>query len=143
MKTAALALLLIATPALAEDDSAVRATVTALEKESWAAWQAHDGGFFRRTLSEDHLDLHDTGTIGKDQVVAGVASGACIVKTYDVGDMRFTRVSEDTAMLVYRASQDTHCGPAAVPSPVWVTSLYVKRDGRWLNLLYEQTPIRP
>ncbi len=145
MKPAALvalvALLLAATPALAEDDAAAQGTVTALEKQSWAAWQGHDGSFFQRVLSEDHLDIHDSGISNKKQVVAGVASGVCVVKTWDVGEMKFTRVSEDTAMLFYRASQDTHCGAAVVPSPVLVTSLYVKRDGQWLNLLYEQVPI--
>ena len=143
MKCAALALVLMAAPALASDDDvSVRDAVTALEKASWVAWQGHDGGFFDRTLSDDHQDIHDTGIIGKKQVVAGVVSGVCVVKSWEVGEMRFTRMSDDTAMLVYRASQDTHCGTAAVPSPVIVTSVYVKRDGRWLNLLYEQVPIK-
>lgn len=56
--------------------------------------------------------------------------------------MRFARVSGDTAMLVYRANQDTVCGTAAVPSPVLTTSVYVKRDGRWQNFLYEQNVIK-
>lgn len=144
MKRAALAVLLTLSPALAsDDDAAVKDTVTALEQQSWVAWQGHDGGFYERTLSDDHLDIHDSGIIGKKQVVAGVDGGFCTVKSYALGDMRFTRVSADTAMLVYRASQDTACGKTGVPSPAWVTSLYVKRDGRWQNLLYEQNAIKP
>ena len=145
MKAAAFALLLMAaTPAwAADDDAAVRDTLTALEWDSWTAWQGHDGSYYDRTLSDDHLDIHDSGIIGKKQVVAGVGSGVCVVKSYELGEMRFTRVSTDVAMLVYRASQDTLCGKAAVPSPAWVTSVYVKRDGRWQNLLYEQNAIRP
>ena len=75
-------------------------------------------------------------------MVAGVAAG-CTVKSYQVGEMRFTRVSADSAMLVFRASQDTTCGTVVVPSPVLTTSLYVKRDGRWQNVLYEQNVIKP
>ena len=144
MKYAALALILAATPAwAADDDAAVKNALTALERENWTAWQSHDGGYYDRTLSDDHLDIHDSGIIGKKQVAAGVAGGVCMVKSYELGEMGFTRISGDVAMLVYRASQDTHCGPAAVPSPAWVTSVYVRRDGRWQNLLYEQNAIKP
>jgi hypothetical protein len=50
-------------------------------------------------------------------------------------------VAEDTALLAYRAEQKTMCGGFAVPSPAWVSSLYVKRGSRWVNVLYQQTPI--
>ena len=47
----------------------------------------------------------------------------------------------DSAVLVYRAEQSTTCGGAPVPSPAWATSVYVYRGGRWLNVLYQQTPL--
>jgi hypothetical protein len=28
---------------------------------------------------------------------------------------------------------------AALPSPTWVTSVYAKRHGRWVNVLFQQT----
>jgi len=28
-----------------------------------------------------------------------------------------------------------------VPSPVWATSMYAKRDGRWVNVLYQHTVV--
>ena len=28
-----------------------------------------------------------------------------------------------------------------VPSPVWATSLYARRDGRWVNVMYQHTPL--
>jgi hypothetical protein len=44
-------------------------------------------------------------------------------------------------LVTYRAEQDTVCGTARVPSPVWATSLYVKRAGKWLNVLYQHAPV--
>ena len=41
----------------------------------------------------------------------------------------------------HRAEQNTTCGEARVPSPVWATSLYAKRAGRWVNVLYQHTPV--
>jgi len=29
-----------------------------------------------------------------------------------------------------------------VPSPVWATSVYAKRNGRWMNVVYEHTPAK-
>jgi len=55
------------------------------------------------------------------------------VRSYDVDQFGLTRISSDTALLVYHARQDTTCGSALVPSPVWASSLYVLRGGRWQN----------
>jgi hypothetical protein len=68
----------------------------------------------------------------------------CQVKSYTVDHFKATRIDVNTALLTYHAAQDTQCGSAGVPSPVWVSSLYVRRSGRWLNAAYQQTQdLRP
>jgi|GEM_PF-621636 len=114
-----------------------------LEKRSWAAWQRHDGEFFASFLSDDHVDVGPRGIVGKAAIVAGVASGACKVRSYSTGKVRFTRIADGTAVLNYRAEQNTSCGGFPVPSPAWASSLYVKRGARWVNVLYQQTPATP
>lgn len=111
-----------------------------LEKQSWVAWQAHDAAFFGRFLSDDHVEVGAAGPYGKKVVVAGVAAG-CTVKSYSVDHFTVTKLGPDSALVTYRAAQDTTCGGSAVPSPVWATSLYMKRQGRWQNVLYEHVPI--
>jgi len=124
-----------------QGDSAaeLQETLTALEKQSWEAWQKRDGAFFQKFLSEDHVELGPRGATGKAEVVAGVASPACVVNSYSVDSFHLTVFNESTALLNYHARQDTRCGSVAVPSPAWASSLYVKRDGRWQNALYQQT----
>ncbi len=142
---AAIAVLLIAAPvasaAPGADDKALEAELIAMEKASWVAWQGHDAAFFERFLSDDHVEMQP-GPAGKAPVVAGVKAG-CVVKRYEVDQFKLTRFGPDTALLTYRAAQDTMCGPAHVPSPVWATSLFVRRGGRWQNALYVHTPIPP
>lgn len=121
--------------------SSVQQTIETLERQSWVAWQQHDGAFYQHFLSDDHVEVHRTGPANKSQIVPFVASGACTVSTYTLGDMSFTQFSPDSAVLVYRAEQDTMCGSSRAPSPVWVTSGYVLRDGRWQNSIYVQTPL--
>jgi len=80
------------------------------------------------------------GTATKAQVVALVASPVCVVKSYSIDRLALTMFDANTALLIYHVAQDTTCKGVAVPSPVWATSLYIRRGDRWLNVLYQQTP---
>jgi uncharacterized protein DUF4440 len=120
----------------------LKETLISLEKQSWEAWKKRDGKFFETFLSDDHVEVGFGGRTNKATVVAGVASPVCVVKSYAVDKFELTRLDANTALLTYRAEQDTTCGGNAVPSPVWASSLYVKRGKRWLNALYQQTQTR-
>jgi hypothetical protein len=119
---------------------ALKETLVNLEKQSWEAWKNRDGKFFQGFLSDDHVEVGFGGPANKATVVAGVASPICSVKSYTVEKFDVTVLSADTAVVTYHAAQDTTCNGKPVPSPVWVSSLYVKRGDRWLNALYQQTP---
>jgi hypothetical protein len=122
------------------DNAAIKETLINLEKQSWEAWKTRDGKFFQEFLSDDHVEVGLGGTATKAQIVALVASPVCAVKSYSINRFEFTMFDANTALLTYHAAQDTNCKGIAVPSPVWATSLYIRRDGRWFNVLYQQTP---
>jgi hypothetical protein len=124
------------------NDQNVKETLIKLEKESWEAWKNHDAAFFEHFLSDDHVEVGFGGPGNKAMVVASVASPACSVKSYSVDKFEVTMLGSNTALLTYYASQDTTCKGTAVPSPVWVSSLYMKRDDKWLNVVYQQTQTR-
>jgi uncharacterized protein DUF4440 len=113
-----------------------------LEKQSWEAWKNHDGKFFQQFLSDDHVEVGFGGLMNTATVVAGVANPICTVKSYAVDRFELTTFDPNTALLTYYAEQDTSCNGSPVPSPAWVSSLYLKRGGRWHNALYQQTQTR-
>ena len=113
--------------------------LTYTEKQSWVAWQLHDGKFFQNFLADDHVEVGTNGIATKAQVVAYVSSAMCTVKNYSVDHFHATRFDDNTVLLTYRAEQHTTCGRVTVPSPTWVSSLFVRRDGRWVNALYQHT----
>jgi hypothetical protein len=117
----------------------LEAELTAMERASWVAWQGHDGKFFQNFLSDDHVEVGASGIATKADVVGYVGGGACIVTSYSVDHFHATRFDENTALLTYRAEQNTKCGSAVVPSPTWVSSLFVRRNGKWVNALYQHT----
>jgi hypothetical protein len=136
------ALLTACATASSAQQEPVEQTLIALERQSWVAWQQHDGAYFERFLADDHVEVHGTGVLRDPHgVAAHVASPACVVRSYSLDQFQFTQFDADTALLTYRAAQDTDCGAFHVPSPVWVTSLYELRDGEWRNALYIHTPI--
>jgi uncharacterized protein DUF4440 len=124
------------------DKTTLKETLMTLEEQSWEAWKNHDAKFFEAFLSDDHVEVGFGGLTNKAKVVAGVASPICVVKSYAVDKFELTAFDTNTALLTYHAEQDTTCSGNAVPSPVWVSSLYVSRGGKWLNALYQQTQTR-
>lgn len=120
----------------------LKTSLIELEKQSWEAWQKRDGEFFRQFLSEDHVEVGFAGLANKATVVAGVTSPNCMVKSYKVEKFRLAMFDANTALLTYRAEQDTVCSGTTVPSPVWASSLYVKRHNHWVNAFYQQTQTR-
>ncbi|PYQ63352.1 MAG: hypothetical protein DMF53_10370, partial [Acidobacteria bacterium] len=40
-----------------KDQEALKQALIKLEKQSWVAWQGHDGKFFQEFLSDDHVEL--------------------------------------------------------------------------------------
>jgi hypothetical protein len=123
-------------------DAALKDELVKLEKQSWEAWKNHDGKFFQDFLSDDHVEISSNGVTSKTSIVAGVASAVCQVRSYSVDHFELKLLDKTTALLTYRETQDTLCNGNAVPTPCWVSSLYMKRGDRWMNVIYQQTPDR-
>ena len=123
----------------AESGDALKDQLISLEKQSWEAWKNRDGNFYKTFLSDDHVEVGAGGVSTKDEIVPFVGSPVCVIKSYSVDSFSFTLFDANTAMLTYHAAQDTTCHGKLVPSPAWVSSMYVKRGGRWLNAYYQQS----
>jgi Domain of unknown function (DUF4440) len=124
------------------DDTAIKEALVNLEKQSWEAWKMRDGKFFQDFLSEDHLEVGFNGAATKPQIVDFVASPACVINSYSIDGVELKMLDPKIALLTYHAVQDTTCNGVPVPSPVWASSLYVKRGDRWFNAFYQQTQSR-
>jgi hypothetical protein len=123
-----------------DEQGALKEHLVNLEKQSWEAWKNRDGKFFQDFLSDDHVEVGFGGLATKAQVVAFVGSPVCQVKSYELDHFELKMLDKNTALLTYREAQDAVC-QKVVPSPCWVSSLYMKRGDRWLNVLYQQSQI--
>lgn len=122
------------------DAAVIKEQLIKLEKQSWEAWKNRDGKFFQDFLSDDHVEVGFGGVSNKAEIVSFVGSPVCTVKSYKLDHFEMKLLDKNTALLTYWEAQDTLCHNP-VPSPCWVSSLYMKRGDRWLNVFYQQTEI--
>ncbi|HKK07728.1 MAG TPA: nuclear transport factor 2 family protein [Gemmatimonadota bacterium] len=129
-------------PVAAQQD--LTATLSGIEKTLWQAWKDHDPAPFQKYLADDALNVSQTGIeVGKAGYVASLADNGCDVKGFSFSDWAAHPVTDDVAILTYRATQDASCGGQAMPAAVIVSSVYVRKAGTWMSAAYHETPTRP
>jgi uncharacterized protein (TIGR02246 family) len=137
----ALALLtLVFTFALGQvkSNNSVEAEIVALEKRAFEAWKNKDRKFFEEHMSEDGQYLEPNGVGGKAQYVKAIIDNNCTVNGYSLSDTKVTMLSKDVALLTYRYVYDIVCGGKPEAGPLWATTAYVKRDGKWLIAFHQE-----
>ena len=60
---------------------------------------------------------------------------------YDISDLQVKPLTDDVAVASYRAAITGTYKGKRVPSPVQVTEIWVRRDGRWQQAYYLETPM--
>jgi uncharacterized protein (TIGR02246 family) len=131
--------LLFGAPLFAED---VKDAVTSIEKSLWKAWKNNDTAVFQQHLADDAVGVGPQGVIsGKEQLVREMTAEPCDVRDFSFSDWNVHQISEDAVLVTYKAKQDATCGGTQIPSEVVASSIYVKKDGRWLAYSHQETPL--
>jgi uncharacterized protein (TIGR02246 family) len=122
-----------AAPVLGADD------VKALEAAMWQAWAKHDLATFEERLTDDHIHVAANGLIaGKKENLAAMKE-PCEVRSWKLGDIRVVPLGSDAALLGYEANQDATCDGEKLPSHIYVTVVWKKVGGKWMNASYHET----
>jgi ketosteroid isomerase-like protein len=112
-------------------ERAVQAVQTAFNKGNVGAVKA--------LLTEDHVALlsyaHFSNAADQLKVLSDFK-----FSEYTIADLTVKPLTGDVAQVTYRATiKGTYAGKV-VPSPVYVGEVWVKRDGKWLQASYQETP---
>jgi ketosteroid isomerase-like protein len=115
----------------AEVERAVYAVQTAFNKG--------DVDAVRKLLTDDHVALltyaHFSNTADQLKVLSDFK-----FSEYKIDGLKVKPLTGDVAQVTYRATiKGTYAGKV-VPSPVHVGEVWVKRDGKWLQASYQETP---
>ena len=132
---------LVGSPLLGGDDD-VKSTVTSIEKSLWEAWKNHQTQPFEEHLASNTVSVTPNGMVtGKEAVIKEMTTSPCEVRDFSLSDWQVHQMSADTVIVTYKAKQDATCRGNKIPTDVMSTSVYVKKDGKWMAASYQETPV--
>jgi hypothetical protein len=122
------------------DVAVLREELMALERESWEHLKARDRAAMRRFLPDDAVLIFDGIRHDKSDMLDHMANYR--LDDYDIDPHYALRVISPTvAMLIYRVtSRGAVRFDRTETSKVLATNIYVRRDGKWWAVLYQETP---
>jgi hypothetical protein len=111
-----------------------------LEAEVWCALVSGDAAADTRLLSHDFLGVYPTGFADRSDHAGQLNDGPTVVE-FTLSDERLLVLSDSAVLLSYRA--DYRRAPRAEGTELetmYVSSLWCRRDGRWVNVFSQDTP---
>jgi len=105
-----------------------------LEHGFWRA--ADDPAFYEEHVADDALFVLPVGTYDRATTIGSIQQSEPWA-AHELSEVRYVDLSGDSGALVYRA-RASRAGQGEYRA--LITSVYVRRDGRWLLLLHQQTP---
>jgi hypothetical protein len=108
-----------------------------LESQVWEALVSGDADAEHELLSEDFLGVYPSGFVTRAEHVDELSDGP-ITTSYSIEDARLIEISADAVLLCYRA--DHRPVGRAEPESMYISSLWVERDGRWWNTFSQDSP---
>lgn len=122
-------------------DEGLRAELTALERASWEATVRDDKEFFRSYMAPEFKGFFADGTVaGREEFLRNLDDFQ--LAAYSMGEVSTLRISDNAVMVLYRVSfEGSHKGKRLPQTAVESSSLYVHRDGKWLEIFYQETAI--
>jgi hypothetical protein len=108
-----------------------------LERQAWEAVKAKQYTKYVRLLAKDFVDIEPVGIITRKEEEKGIVQ--LTINEYKWERLRIVHLSPNVTLLVYKAIQKANFGGQPVPTPTWVSSLWIKRNGTWLNVFVQET----
>ena len=144
MKSPVVALLLalaVVSPPLAAD---TKDDIVAVEKCTFKFWANHDMKAYGETMTDDAVLISAGGSVlmGGQKILADLASDPCDVKSFDLADTKVRQLTPDIAILTYNLTQDATCKAGKLATKAFVTSIYVRQEGKWRWTSYQETALK-
>ena len=107
-----------------------------LERDGWSALSGPDGpAFYENLMADDGLMVFPGMVMAKEDALAAIRE-ASPWRRFDLSDVQVV-VTGDVGLIAYAANAERDPGSTYSAT---MTSVYVRRDGKWLLLLHQQSP---
>jgi hypothetical protein len=125
-----------------EKISAAHEKLIANEKAVWDAYKQKDAKALGQLLAEDYYAIEDADgeIMSKAQAIQSVRS--LELTNYEMKDVAVIPINDGSAIVRYKVKMEGAAFKHAfVPQWSMVSSVWVKRGGKWQNLMYQETKI--
>lgn len=121
-----------------------QADLEAKEHQVWDAFKAKNYDAFGALLSDDFTYVTNSGVYDKSQTIDAIKKYD--LTDYSFSDIKFVKVDDDLAVLVYTCTETSTVG--GKPSPesgkkVYHGSAWVNRGGKWIAAYHQDTISQP
>lgn len=107
------------------------------ETEGWEALTTDAGAdYYEEHLTDDAAMAFPFGVMTRAEAISAMRSSEPWA-SFAITDARAVELTDDSAVLVYRALAER---PGQPPYDAVMSSVYVRREGRWLLAFHQQTP---
>jgi hypothetical protein len=122
------------------EQTAIVKKVIKLEKLVWKVAQERDANAFRELVPADAIRIFQSGIMRQPDYLKTMKERTIV--HYEFGPIRGFMPTASTVILVYQAVRIGHEGSRNFPQAAVVESTtWVKREGRWVAVLNQETPI--
>jgi len=122
-------------------DSQLETEIIALERQTNEAVNKKDVKMLEAIVPADSLIVTEKGIEDRAGFFKTFVD-ECTVKSFSMDNTKFVRLDKNTVMIAYKYTQDAICSGQPAPSSLWISSLYSKRGGKWLNTFFSLTPAK-
>ena len=127
----------------ARAQGSVEDQIKKLEKDRAAAVVKGDVAAIAGQTAEDYTLINASGQLsGKAQTMDAIKTGNIKLTANELSDLS-VRVYGNTAVVTGKANAKGVVGGRELKGPVMFTRVYVKKDGKWQSVAFQQTPIVP
>jgi hypothetical protein len=120
-------------------EDALQTTLLSVSKAFMSGCQQHNSAAAAATLTPDFIYAGPHGAVSKAAVLGAIAH--CELTSYAFSDEQMRQTSTDSAILIYKLTQDLTCAGHKQPQNTINTDTLVRRDGHGLISVTTETEL--
>ncbi|MBL0046666.1 MAG: nuclear transport factor 2 family protein [Bacteroidetes bacterium] len=121
-----------------DDSKDIQEKIIKLDKAGWEAWKNKSGEWFEQNTTSNFVSISADGVSDKKEVIAATISN-CNVTSYALENIKFSMLSDKSALLTYKVFQDGTCNGVKLSPKIQVAANYIFQNDKWLEAFYMES----
>jgi hypothetical protein len=116
------------------------AELMAIERKAWDDWASRNTAGLEGYMAPNFVNVGYSGASDRAAAMKSWTSHKCEMKDMKFSDEAVTQLSNDLALLTFKATGSIVCDGIAGPDPMNVSVIYTRDGGAWKAIYYHEVP---